>query len=194
MAVTKEQLKKLQNASVLRKELDLLVRWRILTNKGGIARIAAYQDARDVQRVLDHVCGPQNWSNEPRNINSKLYMVIGINTQEEGWVFKADVGVESNQEAVKGESSDAFKRAAVMWGIFRDLYSMDYIVLKSQGKYALTEDGTPLQSPESLNLYCNNLSSSIGHLRKLYFSMKDKIENDDNLLEAFKTIKEYCNE
>ena len=34
-----------------------------------------------------------------------------------------DCGTESNVEKQKGESSDAFKRCAVQFGIARDLYS-----------------------------------------------------------------------
>ena len=44
--------------------------------KGGIARIVPYQDSRDVQNVLDSIVGPTNWTNEPRNINGKLYMAM----------------------------------------------------------------------------------------------------------------------
>lgn len=38
---------------------------------------------------------------------------------------KEDVGVESDNEGEKGEFSDAFKRAAVKWGVGRFLYDMD---------------------------------------------------------------------
>ena len=36
-----------------------------------------------------------------------------------------DCGTESNVEKQKGEASDAFKRAAVHFGIGRDLYNLD---------------------------------------------------------------------
>ena len=35
-----------------------------------------------------------------------------------------DCGTESNVEKQKGEASDAFKRAAVQFGIGRDLYNL----------------------------------------------------------------------
>ncbi len=194
MPVSKEKLKKLQDSNLLRKELNLVTRWRILTAKGGKARIVAYQDSRDVQYVLDHVCGPENWSNEPRNLGGKIYMTIGINTQDEGWVYKNDVGTESAIESIKGESSDAFKRAAVMWGIFRDIYEYDYIVLNYNGKYPVTPDGIELKTPVAISVYCNSISKPMAILRKLYFSMKDSIDNNNNILEAFKTLKEHINE
>lgn len=49
---------------------------------------------------------------------------------------KQDVGTESNTEAVKGESSDSFKRAAVLWGIGRELYTSPHISIKlREGEY-----------------------------------------------------------
>jgi hypothetical protein len=42
-----------------------------------------------------------------------------------GIVSKMDCGTESNVEKQKGEASDAFKRAAVQFGIGRDLYNLD---------------------------------------------------------------------
>ena len=189
MAVTKEALLKLQDSKTLREELNLMIRWRVLTTKGGIARIIAYQDARDVQKVLDHVCGPENWENEPLNINGKLYMTIRIRT-DEGWVSRSDVGTESAIDAVKGEASDALKRAAVAWGIFRDLYEYDYIILKlaGDGKTPLTEDGKRLETPEAITVYCNGISNAMGTLIKLYKLMNVQL-SDAELLSAFSIIK-----
>jgi len=183
---------KLQDSKTLRKELGIDIRWRALSNKGGITKLCAYQDARDVQKVLDHVCGPDNWENEPLNLNGKMYMQIRIRT-ENGWVSKSDVGTETNVEAVKGEASDAFKRAAVMFGIFRDLYDMDYIVLKNDGRDPLTPEGVALKTPEAVNLYCNNISAPMGLLRKLYGLLKPGVDRPENadVLEALSKIKDY---
>jgi len=178
---------KLQDANALRKELGLQIRWRAISSKGGITKLCAYQDARDVQKVLDHVCGIINWENEAMNINGKLYMQIRIRT-EEGWVSKCDVGTESNVEAVKCESSDAFKRAAVMFGIFRDLYDMDYIVLKNNGRNPVTPDGIELLTPEAINLYCNSISAPMGMLRLLYKSLQPV---PTEITEIFTKLKEY---
>jgi hypothetical protein len=194
MAVSKSDLLRLQNSSLLRKELNILIRWRILTAKGGKARIVAYQDSRDVQKVLDYVCGPENWSNEPRNLGGKLYMTIGINTADEGWVYKNDVGIESNIEATKGESSDAFKRAAVMWGIFRDIYEYDYIVLDFNGKYPVTPEKMELKTSEAINLYCNSISEPMNHLRKLYFSIKDRLHENEEIIKVLEQLKKFINE
>lgn len=193
MSVTNEKLLLLQDSDKLRKELNIVIRWRILTTKGGIARIVAYQDARDVQKVLDHVCGQSNWSNEPVNLGGKMYMTIGINT-DEGWVYKNDVGTETDIESAKGEASDAFKRSAVMWGIFRDIYEIDYIVLKASGNVPLTEDGTRLESAEAITTYCNGISAPMNHLRRLYMSMKNRLVENEEALNAMATIKQFINE
>ena len=191
MAVSTQDLKKLQDSSTLRKELNIDIKWRILTSKGGKARIVAYQDARDVQRVLDYVCGPENWSNEPRNLDGKMYMSLGINTEHSGWVYKADVGIETNIEAVKGEASDAFKRASIMWGIFRDVYDTEYIVLDVQGKYPVTPDGVLLKTPEAIGLYCNSISQPLGYLKRYYKVAKSLLEKNEDAMQAFKTLGNF---
>jgi len=179
---------KLQDSRTLRQELGIQIRWRALSSKGGITKLCAYQDARDVQKVLDHVCGITNWENEAMNLNGKLYMQIRIRT-DEGWVSKSDVGTESNVEAVKGESSDAFKRAAVMFGIFRDLYDMDYIVLKNDGRDPITPEGITLKTPEAINLYCNSISAPMGTLKRLYQQLPKPVSEE--ITEIFTKLKEY---
>lgn len=81
-----------------------------------------YKDARCDMRILDEAVGPESWQREPFECKGNLYCRVGIKCGDE-WVWKADCGTESNTEAEKGESSDAFKRACVNWGIGRELYS-----------------------------------------------------------------------
>ena len=45
------------------------------------------------------------------------------------WITKWDAGKESNTESEKGEASDSFKRAAVNWGIGRELYTSPVIFI-----------------------------------------------------------------
>lgn len=47
-----------------------------------------------------------------------------LNDIDNSWVWKWDMGTESDFEEEKGEASDAFKRAAVKWGIGRFLYDI----------------------------------------------------------------------
>ena len=90
-----------------------------------------YIDARYVMDTLDRIVGPANWQDEYRPVvesggtGSGVIGRVGINIEGRGWVYKEDVGTESNIEGIKGSHSDAFKRAAVKWGIGRDLYDED---------------------------------------------------------------------
>lgn len=122
------------------------VSWRVgSVNKEKLRGMAlAYIDARDVMERLDAVMLPQNWQNDYPHANGKTVCRIGINvsaglgvsrlTNEtnpttyietiEKWVWKADGAGDSDVEAEKGALSDAFKRAAVRWGIGRYLYDL----------------------------------------------------------------------
>ena len=66
----------------------------------------------------------ENWKEEFFEVKNNLYCKILIKVNDE-WIGKSDCGTESSMEKEKGESSDAFKRAAVKWGIGRFLYSKD---------------------------------------------------------------------
>ena len=81
-----------------------------------------YVDARYVMGILDRICGPANWQRTHAMDGSKVVCNIGINVEGIGWVWKGDGAGETDIEGEKGSFSDAFKRAAVSWGIARDLY------------------------------------------------------------------------
>lgn len=103
------------------------VSWRVGSTtqdkKRGMA--LAYIDARDVMERLDEVCGPAGWQCEyPHADGKKTVCSIGIKIDDE-WIWKADGAGDSDVEAEKGALSDAFKRAAVRWGVGRYLYDVD---------------------------------------------------------------------
>ena len=81
-----------------------------------------YVTARFVQGRFDSALGPDLWANQFfRDSAGRLVAGVGV-LCESGWVWKWDTGTESNIEAEKGEFSDSFKRASVLWGVARDLY------------------------------------------------------------------------
>ena len=80
-------------------------------------------DARDVMDRLDNVCGPENWQDRYPHISGRVVCEIGIKIGGE-WVWKSDGAGDTAVEKEKGGLSDAFKRAGVMWGIGRYLYSL----------------------------------------------------------------------
>lgn len=104
------------------------------TKEKGKATLLLYQDARCAMDILDESVGSENWQKEYYEVKGNVYCKIGILT-ENGWVWKADCGTESNVDAEKGEASDAFKRAAVCWGIGRELYSSPKIRIACPDNY-----------------------------------------------------------
>ena len=112
----------------LKKEIPF--KWRVQSIKDWGADCVAYIDARDVQDLLDEVCFPDGWQCKYSEHKGNLFCSIGIwNSKDKTWTWKSDCGTESNVEKQKGEASDAFKRAAVMWGVGRFLYSKTIIRL-----------------------------------------------------------------
>ena len=114
------------------------VSWRVgSTNKDKTKGMAlAYIDARDVQDRLDEVCGPGNWQcRYSHATDRKTVCEIGVCLDGQ-WVWKADGAGDTDVEAEKGALSDAFKRAAVRWGIGRYLYDLDspWVDLEERGR------------------------------------------------------------
>ena len=109
------------------------------------ANMLCYVDARYVQDKLESVVGIGNCSNSFNEIKGSLFCTITVTYQRNdgsiATIQKTDCGTESNVEKQKGEASDAFKRAAVQFGIARDLYNLDQskhrveMVQGTNGKY-----------------------------------------------------------
>lgn len=118
------------------------VSWRVGSTDGekkhGLA--LAYIDARDVMQRLDDVLGPENWQDRYEVHGGKticyLSLRVSRNDDNNGWVTKADAAGDTVVEAEKGAVSDAFKRAAVKWGIGRYLYDLDspWVEIEARGK------------------------------------------------------------
>lgn len=94
------------------------------------AMVLAYVDARDVMKRLDAVVGPDGWQ---CRYPFEGCCEIGIKCGDE-WVWKANAAGTTQVEAEKGQASDAFKRAAVLWGIGRYLYYLknSWVDLKNE--------------------------------------------------------------
>jgi hypothetical protein len=126
----------------LRAPFDVeLIKWRVgarMKSNRNRGQAMPYLNARLVQDRLDEVMGPENWRNEftAAPMGGGLMCVLSLRIAGE-WVSKADVAQqdevsgnahdpEKDREiAIKGAASDAFKRAAVQWGIGRYLYSFE---------------------------------------------------------------------
>lgn len=91
--------------------------------------VLLYKTARTDYAVLDETFGPFGWCCSYETVNGNLFCSISCRDATRGgeWVTKSNCGTESNQEAEKGEASDAFKRAGFTWGIGRELYTAPFI-------------------------------------------------------------------
>ncbi len=108
------------------------IQWRVGSTTQDKTRGMAlpYIDARAVMDRLDEVVGPENWQDSyvvaaDRTICTLELLVDVKKTDSAEWVRKSDGAGDTNYEGEKGAISDAFKRAAVKWGVGRFLYDME---------------------------------------------------------------------
>jgi len=109
---------------------EIPYKWRVQSINEKGATCVAYIDSRQVQDLLDEICGPENWQSDYKEVKGNMFAGVGIFVNDQ-WVWKWDCGVESKTEAEKGEASDSFKRAAVKWGVGRFLYDLKIVRLYS---------------------------------------------------------------
>lgn len=123
------------------------VEWRVgATTKDGTRGLAlAYIDARHVMDRLDEVVTPAGWQCRYSHAGEKTVCELGLVTalhnvdgvpDSAAWIWKADGAGDTDVEAAKGALSDAFKRAAVRWGIGRYLYKLPsiWVGIEPQGR------------------------------------------------------------
>ena len=120
------------------------VEWRISNTTKDKSRGFAvpYIDSRAIQYRLDEVVGPYNWKTQytPWHQNgqksSQLCTLSVYLEERKEWIDKCDGAENTDIEPIKGGISDSFKRAAVLWGIGRYLYSLVGIWVElKDGKY-----------------------------------------------------------
>lgn len=152
------------------------VRWRIgrKSNDKKKATALAYVDARDVMDRLDTSVGADGWEDEyttepPRSVRkqckvSKEYYFEQVSGRVtctlkikigDAWISKSDAAGETNVEGEKGAFSDAFKRAAVKFGLGRDLYGIESFY------YPIDQYGNFKQPPELPEWYLNKYKTAI---------------------------------
>jgi hypothetical protein len=147
------------NLENLKKEMPF--KWRVQSANEWGANCVAYIDARDVQDLLDETIEAGKWQCKYEEHKGNLFCSIGIKIGEE-WVWRSDCGTESQVEKQKGEASDAFKRAAVMWGVGRFLYSKTRVKLPVKEKnnrwMPYSEKTGKFVYGDNITKWCNQLS------------------------------------
>lgn len=113
----------------------------------------AYIDARDVQDRFDDVCGPAGWERRHPHVGGTTTCEIAVWIEGRGWVVKADGAGDTDVEAEKGSLSDAFKRAAVNWGVGRYLYRLPspWVQLEPKGRSWIISDSEKAKLEEILS-------------------------------------------
>lgn len=92
-----------------------------------------YIDSRAVTRYLDEWVGWNNWQTEFYNVGNQIVGKLGIWDNEKSmWIWKSDVGSESNIEKEKGLISDTYKRLLTRFGV-TELYSAPDILIPDDG-------------------------------------------------------------
>ena len=104
-----------------------------------------YIDARTVMDRLDSVMGFDGWQcSYTPGVGTSIVCNIGLRIPASHghphgeWIWKGDGAGASDMEPEKGALSDAFKRAAVRWGVGRYLYDIEapWLVLDKRGNTA----------------------------------------------------------
>jgi hypothetical protein len=122
-----------QRAGLLMKRLGAFfkpdaIKWKPQAVKDNRCMAVAYIDARNVMERLDEVVGPLGWQDSYEVLPSGNVSCRLAVTCQGFSVTKSDVGSQSEQpdegDRFKAAFSDAFKRAAVKFGIGRYLYSL----------------------------------------------------------------------
>jgi hypothetical protein len=161
MVVTGSTLEKLKE--------EMPFKWRVQSQNEYGATCVAYIDSRLAQDKLDEVVGGENWQTIFKVINDNLFCSVGIRVSHEDgtyeWIWKEDVGTESNVDKEKGNASDSFKRACVHFGVGRFLYNQGIQKLKAKkhtnGKFYPCDDrGNILWDGDELTEYINNKGKS----------------------------------
>lgn len=122
------------------------IEWKIQTTTQDKTRgmAVAYVDSRAIQKRLDEVVGTFNWQNAYSQWQDKAQICgLSIYNGERGeWVTKYDGAENTDYEPIKGGLSDAFKRAAILWGIGRYLYELSgvWVDIEQRGKSYIIKD------------------------------------------------------
>lgn len=106
------------------------------TRTKGKALLLLYQDARCAMNILDETVGC-DWQKDYKEVNGNIYCGIAIKINDE-WRWRWDCGSFTAKEddmQSKADASDATKRAAVCWGIGRELYNTPKLQIKCPDSY-----------------------------------------------------------
>ena len=111
------------------------IEWRVQSTKNGKTTIVPYIQSRAVMDRFDEAFGADGWKDsyspwKGKGVLCTLYVKCG-----DTWVSKEDGADDTAIEPTKGGISDALKRAAVKWGLGRDLYKYPLVQIEGEVRY-----------------------------------------------------------
>ncbi|WP_077534357.1 Rad52/Rad22 family DNA repair protein [Massiliimalia massiliensis] len=157
--MTSEQVQRLEEPFAVHE-----IEWRVIqcSKDGTKGLVAAFVNSRAIQNRLDSVIGRENWQNNFIYIPGSIYnakkdkdlglmscicMISIFHAEREEWISKSDGAGNTDIEPIKGGISNAFKRAASMWGVGRYLYEMpDIWVNLADGKFIAKTEWAKLKA------------------------------------------------
>lgn len=112
------------------------IEWRIQNSRNNKTIVVPYINNRAVMERFDEAFNPSGWRNEFERWGNGSGVKCGLSVLCDGqWVTKYDGADETNIEPTKGGFSDSMKRAAVQWGLGRDLYDYPRVMIEGEHKY-----------------------------------------------------------
>lgn len=153
-------------------------------NKPVKAQMLVYIDARDVMDRLDEVCGI-NWKDDYKEVQGRLVCNLQI-----GNTVRSDGAGDTDFEAEKGGLSDAFKRAAVKFGVGRYLYNAKNFVT-----WLDTEGLSDFELPKVAKEQFADISRQLGmfvQTYKFWLGKIDEAKTKEELEEVRGLATTYC--
>lgn len=155
------------------------ISWRVgATNQAKDKGIAlAYIDARDVMRRLDDVLGMDGWQDTYNETpKGRVICNIGLKMADGSWIWKSDGAGDTDVEGDKGAISDAFKRAAVKYGIGRYLYDLDNVWVE-------IDDRKKIKQPPALPVWATPEGFDMGLVKE---RLSDAVKKHADSIAAIK--------
>lgn len=168
------------------------------TKNKGRATLLLYQTARCPMEILDETF-PGAWATDYKEVAGNVYCGIGIKVEDE-WIWRWNAGTEGNIGEGKSTASDAFKRAATMWGIGRELYNTPKVKIDCPDGYYWNDKMTMTFSVKEVEFdekkNCTKLII-VDRFGKEVYNYKDQVPNESRLqMTAHKTnaevLKGFC--
>lgn len=153
-------------------------------NKPVKAQMLVYIDSRDVQDRLDDVCG-MNWKDDYKEVQGRLVCNLQV-----GNTMRTDGAGDTDFEGEKGGLSDAFKRAAVKFGIGRYLYNA-----KNYPTWLDMTDHTDFDMPKLAKEQFADIARRLGESVQTYhfwLSKVDACQTKEELTEIRDYAYDYC--